>query len=235
MKPDKQELKRIEETLEHLDPANPSADAAPSRPLEMLPAAKSVQPFPIRENQSSPLHSRSRLSGASSQRHATNPHLSIGLLQQIEAIVQQWQVELEQASQQIHALYAEGPIVDGWLEAQSSEAYQTTQPTGQFLGASALRHAEIEHLKEYVDAICSSPQPPFTDNQPRSGYRLCGLDAEGQLWSRPCPPQQVAYVSLAIARYQKLRTLLDRKQTLENRLMQLVQDLTLLHGQMQDG
>jgi hypothetical protein len=41
-------------------------------------------------------------------------------------------------------------------------------------------------------------------------------------------------VSLAIARYQKLRTLLGKKQLLENRLMKLVKDLTLLHGQMQE-
>lgn len=177
----------------------------------------------------------------SSQRHATNPNLAIGLMRQIEAIVQQWQVELEQVSQQIHALYAEGPIVDGWLESQSPEAYQTAQLTHrspnqpiQPTGAIVLRHAEIEHLHEYVEAICSNPQPPFTDNQPRSGYWLCGLDAEGQLWSRPCPPQQVPYVSLAIARYQKLRTLLERQQTLENRLMQIVKDLTLMHEQMQE-
>lgn len=191
----------------------------------------------------------------SSQRHATNPNLAIGLLRQIEAIVQQWQVELDQVLQQIQTLYAEGPIVDGWLESQSFEAYQTTasaaqsieqsgqqsgqqsggQSANQALNATILRHAEIEHLKEYVDAICSTPQPPFTDNQPRSGYRLCGLNADGQLWSCPCPPQQVPYVSLAIARYQKLRILLDKKQTLENRLMQLVTDLTLMHGQMQNN
>lgn len=237
MKPDKHELKRIETTLNHLNPAasdvnptaaNSSADPQLPRFPEPGSSVRSVQPFPIREN-SAPLLPP-KLTSPNSHRHATNPHLSIGLLQQIEAIVQQWQVELEQISQQIRALYAEGPIVDGWLEAQSSETYQTKQA----IGASTLRHAEIEHLKEYVDAICSTPQPPFTDNQPRSGYRLCGLDADGQLWSRPCPPQQVAYVSLAIARYQKLRTLLDRKQALENRLMKLVKDLTLLHAQMQE-
>ena len=230
MKPDKHELKRIEATLDHLDSANPPADSELSHPPATFPAARSVQPFPIRENSPSTPLPKSKLPQVSSQRHATNPHLSIGLLQEIEAIVQQWQSELEQVSQQIHALYAEGPIVDGWLEAQPPEAYQTMQP----IGATTLRHAEIEHLKEYVDAICSMPQPPFTDNQPRSGYRLCGLDADGQLWSRPCPPQQVAYVSLAIARYQKLRTLLGKKQSLENRLMKLVKDLTLLHGQMQE-
>lgn len=226
MKPDKHELRRIEATLDQLNPGNSSADTETSPSVasqSALPAARSVQPFPIRQDSSAAPQPASPPRSAS-------PHLAIGLLQQIESVVQQWQTDLHHVTHQIQALYAEGPIVDGWLEAHSPETYQT-MPS---LGASTLRHAEVEHLKEYVDAICSTPQPPFTDNQPRSGYRLCGLDASGQLWSRPCPPQQVPYVSLAIARYQKLRTLLVQKQSLENKLTQLVKDLTLLHSQIGD-
>lgn len=232
MKPDKHELKRIEATLDQLNPAHPFAGAEPSLPAaasqNALPAARSVQSFPIRQNPAAP---QPRSQSASSSHAGTHSPVAIGLLQQIETVVQQWQTELHHVTQQIQALYAEGPIVDGWLEAHSPEAYQTMQS----IGASTLRHAEIEHLKEYVDAICSTPQPPFTDNQPRSGYRLCGLDADGQLWSRPCPPQQVPYVSLAIARYQKLRTLLIQKQSLDQKLTQIVKDLTLLHGQIQSN
>jgi hypothetical protein len=94
-------------------------------------------------------------------------------------------------------------------------------------------------LMDYVESICntnpvsSPPAPSSTEEAVRTDYRLCGLDADGQLWSRPCPTQQVPYVSLAIARYQKLRILLGTKQTLENRLNQLIQSLTVLSGQIQ--
>jgi hypothetical protein len=74
-----------------------------------------------------------------------------------------------------------------------------------------------------------------TQESPRVGYRLCGLGADGQLWSRPCPLEQVPQLSLAIARHQKLRQLLAQKQHLENRLNQLSQTLVELHGQLQEG
>ena len=41
-------------------------------------------------------------------------------------------------------------------------------------------------------------------------YRLCGRDATGQTWSHHCPVNQLASVSVAIARYQKLQQLLER-------------------------
>jgi hypothetical protein len=64
-------------------------------------------------------------------------------------------------------------------------------------------------------------------------YNLCGLDSAGQIWTRPCPPEQVASVSMAIARYQKLRQFLARKQYLETRLSQLAETLILLHSHIQ--
>lgn len=161
----------------------------------------------------------------SSHRHALNPNLAIGLLKEVESVVVTWQLQLEQTVLEIQALYLEGSIVDGWLESHPVGSPQVMQSTG----ATTLRHAEIERLMDYVEEICRASQAP----EARTGYRLCGLDADGQLWSRPCPSQQVPYVGLAIARYQKLRILLARKQTLETRLHRLIQNLTLLHGQMQ--
>ncbi|MBV8883039.1 MAG: hypothetical protein JO235_03430 [Chroococcidiopsidaceae cyanobacterium CP_BM_RX_35] len=52
----------------------------------------------------------------------------------------------------------------------------------------------------------------------RPGYRLCGLDEAGNMWSHPCPPEQLPSVSIAIARYQQLLQLLKRKQQIETRL-----------------
>jgi len=164
----------------------------------------------------------------SSHRHALNPNLAVGLLREVESVVITWQLELEQTVLEIQALYLEGPIVDGWLESHPVGSPQVMQS----IGATTLRHAENERLMDYVDEICRTN--PTTEPEPRTSYRLCGLDSDGQLWSRPCPSQQVPQVSLAIARYQKLRILLARKQTLETRLHRLIQNLTLLHGQMQE-
>jgi hypothetical protein len=154
--------------------------------------------------------------------------LAIGLLKEIETLVRGWQAELEQIAQQIQAVYEDGPIVDGWLESYSSEGHLPPQPTS----ASVLRYAEIEHLMELVEQICQAEPAPISEDMRRTSYRLCGLDPDGKLWSRPCPSEQVPYVSLAIARYQKLRTLFAKKQSLENRLTSLVESLTMLHGQI---
>lgn len=65
-----------------------------------------------------------------------------------------------------------------------------------------------------------------------AAYRLCGLDEEGQIWNRACPPAQVPDISLAIVRYQRLQTLLARKQSLENRLSILTETLVDVHGRV---
>lgn len=201
------------------------------KPAATKSARPAVQtPFPTRNSDpETPTLPKSKPPSFSSHRHAANPNLAVGILKEVETVVVKWQLELEQTVLEIQALYMEGPIVDGWLESHPYGSPQVMQP----IGTAMLRHAEIDRLMEYVEEICRVPQT-LDGEQPRTGYRLCGLDAEGQLWSRPCPAQQVPYVGLAIARYQKLRILLAQKQTLENRLNQLVQTLTLLHGQIQD-
>lgn len=216
-------------------PPNPPPTPRPAAKGKRSPAkakakAQQVKPFPAQQGASMP-QPKSKPPSISSHRHATNPNLAMGLLKEIEGIVSGWQQELEQVIRQIQALYAEGPIVDGWLESQAYEP----QFAFQAIGAGTLRHAEIEHLMEYIEQICQTQpaQAPTADGEHHTGYRLCGLDADGQMWSRPCPPPQVPYVGLAIARYQRLRVLLSQKQELENRLQNLVQTLTLLHGQMQ--
>ncbi|NJR38299.1 MAG: hypothetical protein HC781_04930 [Leptolyngbyaceae cyanobacterium CSU_1_4] len=190
----------------------------------------------------------------SHHRHATNPNLAISLLKDIETTVVAWQLELEQIILQIQAVYADGPIVEGWLESQASQVQP--QPSASSEATATLRHGEVDRLMDYVEAICNSnlgsqsqgsqaqvAQSQGSQSQGQASvrtpedsctaYRLCGLDADGRLWSRSCPTPQVPYVSLAIARYQKLRILLGQKQTLENRLNQLIQSLTVLSGQIQ--
>jgi hypothetical protein len=85
---------------------------------------------------------------------------------------------------------------------------------------------------DYVEEICANGgQVSYKSS--RTGYRLCGVDANGKVWSRPCPADQVPAVGMAIARYQKLRQLLGRKQHLETRLSQLAQTLVILHSHIQ--
>ena len=147
----------------------------------------------------------------SSHQNAANPALAVSLLQEIQAIATGWQTQLQDIVRQIQDLYLEGPIVDGWLE---SNAQQTPgkSPTP-------------ERLAEAKPG----------DLHPHPGYRLCGLEENGKMWSRPCPPDQVASVSVAIARYQKLRQLLNRKQDLETRLVRLAETLVILHGHLRQN
>ncbi|MBE9178349.1 hypothetical protein IQ268_07075 [Oculatella sp. LEGE 06141] len=196
-------------------------------------ATDTVQPFPVQEDwPKSPNLPKFKLPSFSNHRHAANPNLAIGLLREIEEVVVRWQTELQQVMLQIQALYLEGPIVDGWLES-----HRHTSSPAQSAATGTLRHAEIAHLMEYVQDLCSQPQgetPAPTEEASRAGYRLCGLDTDGQLWCRPCPTEQLPYVSLAIARYQKLRQLLARRQLLETKLSQLAKTLVGIHSLVQD-
>jgi hypothetical protein len=158
-----------------------------------------------------------------SHRNGANPALSINLLQEIQQIVTPWQVELQTIIRQIQDIYLEGPIVNGWLESQTSEPAT---------GTATLRHGEVDQLMNYVEEICKTQTKTVSKDGQRTGYRLCGLDAAGKVWTRPCPPEQVAGVSMAIARYQKLRQLLTRKQSLETRLGQLAETLIMLHSHL---
>ncbi len=160
----------------------------------------------------------------SSHRHGANPGLAVNLLQEIQEHVIGWQQELQKILQQIQNIYLEGPIVNGWLESNPRETEQG--------GTATLRHAEVERLMNYVEEICAAGGK-VSYQAPATSYRLCGVDVSGKVWSRPCPPDQLPAVSLAIARYQKLRQLLGRKQHLETRLSQLAETLVILHSHIQ--
>jgi len=156
----------------------------------------------------------------SNHRHSANPGFIIGLLQEIQQAAVAWQNELEIVLKQIQDIYLEGQVINGWLESN-------TQPME---GTATLRHGEIEAILDYVQQISQSE---VTVNQSsRTDYRLCGVDANGQLWSRPCSVEEVPSLSIAIARYQKLRQLLGRKHYLESRLTKLSETLVDLQGSL---
>ncbi len=213
-------LQRIEATLTQLNRRNSEAShshaggaARPAKPTKQT--AYSL-----------PTSSRFELPHLSHPRHATDPALALGLLREIESTVAGWQKELQRILLTIQEVYMEGAIVDGWLESRSN----TDLPPG----ANPLRYAEINQLLDYVRDLCKNHQPqPITDI-PRAGYWLCGLDADGQVWSFPCPAEQVPQVSLAIARCQKMRQLVERKNYLETRLSQLAETLVTVHSQLRE-
>jgi hypothetical protein len=160
----------------------------------------------------------------SNHRHGANPALAVNILQEIQVRVSGWQRELQKIVQQIQDIYLEGPIINGWLESNPQEA----EPGG----TATLRHGEVDRLMNYVEEICGTGEKGNSPNL-CAGYRLFGVDDAGKVWSRPCPAEQVAHVSMAIARYQRLRQLLGRKQYLETRLSQLAETLVVLHSQIQ--
>lgn len=185
----------------------------------------SVQTFPAQDTGSkTPSLPKLKTPSFTSHRNGANPAFAMNLLQDIQESVASWQKELQKIVRQIQDLYLEGPIVNGWLESHE----QQVQPGG----TATLRHAEVDRLMDYVEEICAE-KTNVSCQSPRAGYRLCGLDASGKVWSRPCPADQVPSVSIAIARYQKLRQLLGRKQYLETRLTQLAETLVILHGHIQ--
>lgn len=237
----KPELQRIETALNQLTPPRPSdspkTSATVGHQTDLLGEGNdrhqdkrdpsfsvSVQPFPARKNSiKTPTLPKLKPAKISEHRHAANPALAMTLLKEIEDIVARWQTELQTAVRNIQDLYMEGPIIDGWLESHPREAQE---------GAGAVRLAQGDRLMDYVAEVVNQPDDNVTYETPRTGYRLCGLDGDGQFWSRPCPPDQVPSVSVAIARYQKIKQLISRKEELETRLSQLSETLVVMHGHL---
>ncbi len=192
---------------------------------DLFPQHISVQTFPTQDNNDkSPNLPKFKTPNFTSHRNVANPALAMNLLKDIQADVAKWQAELQKILRRIQDIYLEGPIVNGWLESHERKAEQD--------GTATLRHAEVERLMDYVEEICSTQEQASTPAF-RAGYRLCALDSSGKVWSRPCPPDQLPSVSMAIARYQKLRQLLGRKQYLETKLGQLAETLVVLHSHIQ--
>ena len=205
--------------------ADPVSHETPE--VNLFPHHDSVSAFPAQENgEKTPTLPKFKTPSFSNHRHGANPALAMNMLQEIQEKVASWQIELQKIVQHIQDIYLEGPIINGWLESNAQEP--------EIGGTATLRHAEVDRLMDYVEELCAngekeSYKPLHTD------YRLCGVDKAGQVWSRPCPVEQVPSVSIAIARHQRLRQLLGRKQDLENRLSQLAETLVMLHSHMQQS
>jgi len=145
------------------------------------------------------------------------PLTAMNLLRDIEAAIIGWQSALHRVLSQIQQLYSDGPMIDGWLESTSPD--QTPHK------AKPLR------LQPEDDAQWSQYQGQNNYN-PEPIYYVCGYTETGELWSRPCPTEQIANISLAISRYQKLQDLLRYKKTIEHYLAELARTILEFHGQV---
>ncbi|NJL50034.1 MAG: hypothetical protein HC929_24860 [Leptolyngbyaceae cyanobacterium SM2_5_2] len=207
-----------------------SFDIASSQSQRGMEPATPVAPFPINTQVSQLPHlPKGKRPAFSRHRHDANPALAIKVLQDIQMAVEAWHRELRQTVQSIQALYMEGPIVDGWLETVG----QSIQPPPSAqTDAAILRHGDPTMLTGYVEQLCEALENPNVEGTTSGStpatphYRLCSLNSDGQLQCLPCPPEQVSTLSLAIARHQKLRQLLNQKRYLEAKLKRAVDVLT---------
>lgn len=155
---------------------------------------------------------------AYSQRHEVNPAIALNLISEIQTTVMLWRDQLRGIVRSLQALQAQGPMVDGWLES-SADTVGSSQAD-----ATILRHGDPDALMQYIDSLEVAPAPDVINSSAQismaaaTQYRLCCLDEDGRLRSQPCPPEQMGLVSIAIARYQNYKQLLDKKQVIDAKL-----------------
>ena len=154
----------------------------------------------------------------SSHRNDANAALALDLLAGVGEAITGWHQALRQILLDIQALYRMGPIIEGWLESVSVQGH----PPNPGEEASVLRHGDAEQIAAYVEKLSQTPQ---AETGGSVQYRLCSLDADGQVQCQACPPEQLGVIGQAIARHQQLRQLLNQKQYLEARLKRAAEAL----------
>jgi hypothetical protein len=148
-------------------------------------------------------------------RQDANPILAAHMLQEMYKLVTQWQQELQEIEQESLGVSASGTVLAAWLESRTFKPSSkgTTIPTP---------YTTVDTIEDLATV------------DPQAAYRLCGLDEYGQLWTRPCAMAEILTVSQAIARYQQLKDLTDRKQQIEQHIRQVLEDLVHLRLKLED-
>jgi hypothetical protein len=150
----------------------------------------------------------------SNLRQDANPILAAHMLQEMYKMVTAWQQELQDITQKSIDITASGTILAAWLESRTFKL----NTTGEAIPTPYVT----------IDSI------GLTEVDPQAGYRLCGLDEDGNLWTRPCSMAEILSVSQAIARYQQLKDLNDRKQQVEVHIRQILEDLVHLRMKLEE-
>lgn len=216
---------KAEETRPDCQSEASDSGSASLKNRHRAPHVPRVTPFPVPKETSPPILPKVKSSGSSDRRHASTPEFCMDLLQEIQQLLTNWQQELQKLHLQVEELYREGPMIDGWLESQYRQSRSDCSVT-------SLRHADIDELMAYIEQL-SLEEDSLGDGREVT-YQLCGLDESGKLWSKPCPVEQIPSVSIAIARYQKVRQLLKRKQSLERKITQLAEGLIVCQTNVQE-
>jgi hypothetical protein len=147
-------------------------------------------------------------------RQDANPILAAHMLQEMYKLVTEWQQELQDIERHRIEINASGPVLAAWLESRTFKRTAT--------GAAI--------PTPYVTIDASG----LTTVDPEAGYRLCGLDEYGALWTRPCLMAEILIVSQSIARYQQLKDLNARQQQVELHIRQILEDLVHLRMKLED-
>jgi hypothetical protein len=154
-------------------------------------------------------------------RQDANPILAAHMLQEIYQMVTQWQQELVEIDRDRTEIAASGPILAAWLESRTFNRNAAGQ-------AIPTPYATVEVM--LPDGFPNG----LAAIDPQAGYRLCGLDQDGNLWTRTCEMTEILSVSQAIARYQQLKDLADRQQQVEQYIRQVLEDLVHLRLKLED-
>ena len=188
---------------------------------EQRPISPAIRAAAKPDSTSLPLLPKAKRLNFSSHRNDANATLALDLLADVGNAITKWHQALQQTLLDIQALYMAGPIVEGWLEAVRSQDSQGNPGDA----AGVLRHGDSAQVAAYVAKI--SRQASTGMAKGNTQYRLCNLDADGQMHCQLCPTEQLGVVSQAIARNQQLRQLLQQKHYLEARLKRAAESLEM--------
>jgi hypothetical protein len=155
----------------------------------------------------------------SSHRNDANAALALDLLNDVQEAIVGWHQVLRDTLLAIQQLYMAGPIIDGWLESVNRQTTQADLDEH----AAVLRHGDPAQIAAYVEQLSQQAQADTALGGTQ--YRLCRLDADGQMQCQICPPEQLGAISQAIARNQQLRQLVSQKQYLEAKLKRAAEAL----------
>ncbi len=153
----------------------------PAASVQRFPPQESTYQEPVLPNFNSSINRTRSGSNPASKKNSLPDYTDAGTCR----------AEIQKIAAQIKHLYLEGPIVDGWLESQ-----QYTPPKNMMQ-----RGDSAEPKMDYVQEVLNFEQGKVTCESPRAGYLLCGLDAAGKKWSRPCPLEQLPQFVLNLLSY----------------------------------
>jgi hypothetical protein len=179
-----------------------------SRPPQLNPRP-AVPPPPSKIGTSSTANAPPAAGGAlvaklKGQYHQPNAGLVLHMLQELQYLLNSWQNEILALEQNIALVRESGPIVAGWLAAETNNPDFSLEPPEKI---------------------------PTTLQQQSLEYQLCSLDERGEIAARDCPEPEMFGISKALARHQQLRQLIDRKSNLEANIKHTL--ATLVHLRME--